>query len=234
MNYKIIVTLGEDELLDYKNPAIKEADILEIRLDLLEISFIKEKLSPILKELRKSVLLTYRNPKDSSEASNTSLTYGDISDFLLEFNSENNYLDIELDQEKSIFDSIPDSRYTVIYSYHNFSSSITKQEMLDWISKKQNAICIYKFAVSPNSISDLEKFLEDLKSISTQFKVIGIAMGEIGVYSRLFGDRFGSLATYCCIGKPRAPGQVNVTTLRKIRADYSNKPLPKIETKIAI
>ena len=194
MNYKIIVTLGEDELLDYKNPAIKEADILEIRLDLLEISFIKEKLSPILKELRKSVLLTYRNPKDSSEASNTSLTYGDISDFLLEFNSENNYLDIELDQEKSIFDSIPDSRYTVIYSYHNFSSSITKQEMLDWISKKQNAICIYKFAVSPNSISDLEKFLEDLKSISTQFKVIGIAMGEIGVYSRLFGDRFGSIA----------------------------------------
>ncbi|MBP9887727.1 MAG: type I 3-dehydroquinate dehydratase [Leptospiraceae bacterium] len=232
MNYKIIVTLGEDELLDYKNPAIKEADILEIRLDLLEISFIKEKLSPILKELRKSVLLTYRNPKDSSEASNTSLTYGDISDFLLEFNSENNYLDIELDQEKSIFDSIPDSRYTVIYSYHNFSSSITKQEMLDWISKKQNAICIYKFAVSPNSISDLEKFLEDLKSISTQFKVIGIAMGEIGVYSRLFGDRFGSIATYCCTGKPRAPGQVNVSTLLKIREDYNDKPLPEIDFKI--
>ena len=232
MNYKIIVTLGEDELLDYKNPAIKEADILEIRLDLLEISFIKEKLSPILKELRKSVLLTYRNPKDSSEASNTSLTYGDISDFLLEFNSENNYLDIELDQEKSIFDSIPDSRYTVIYSYHNFSSSITKQEMLDWISKKQNAICIYKFAVSPNSISDLEKFLEDLKSISTQFKVIGIAMGEIGVYSRLFGDRFGSIATYCCTEKPRAPGQVNVSTLLKIREDYNDKPLPEIDFKI--
>ena len=64
MNYKIIVTLGEDELLDYKNPAIKEADILEIRLDLLEISFINEKLSLILKELAKPVLLTYRNPKD--------------------------------------------------------------------------------------------------------------------------------------------------------------------------
>ena len=234
MNYKIIVTLGEDELLDYKNPAIKEADILEIRLDLLEISFIKEKLSPILKELRKSVLLTYRNPKDSSEASNTSLTYGDISDFLLEFNSENNYLDIELDQEKSIFDSIPNSKYTVIYSYHNFSSSITKEEMLNWISKKQKKNCVYKFAVSPKSISDLDKFLEDLNLISKIYKVIGIAMGEIGVYSRLFGDRFGSLATYCCIGKPRAPGQVNVTTLRKIRADYSNKPLPKIETKIAI
>ncbi|MBP7284002.1 MAG: type I 3-dehydroquinate dehydratase [Leptospiraceae bacterium] len=234
MNYKIIVTLGEDELLDYKNPAIKEADILEIRLDLLEISFINEKLSLILKELAKPVLLTYRNPKDSSEASNTSLTYGDISDFLLEFNSENNYLDIELDQEKSIFDSIPNSKYTVIYSYHNFSSSITKEEMLNWISKKQKKNCVYKFAVSPKSISDLDKFLEDLNLISKIYKVIGIAMGEIGVYSRLFGDRFGSLATYCCIGKPRAPGQVNVTTLRKIRADYSNKPLPKIETKIAI
>lgn len=232
MNYKIIVTLGGDELLDYKNPAIQEADILEIRLDLLENSFIKEKLSLILKELRKTVLFTYRNPKDSSESMSTKLVYEDISDLLQEFNSEENYLDIEIDQEKSIFDSIPDSRYTVIYSYHNFSRSIAKEEMLDWISKKQNPICVYKFAVSPKNFSELKIFLDDLKNISNQFRVIGIAMGEIGVYSRLFGDRFGSIATYCCIGKPRAPGQVSIPTLLKIRKDYNDKPLPEIGFKI--
>jgi len=146
-------------LLGYKNPAIQEADILEIRLDLQNLSFIKEKLTSILKNLGKPILFTYRNPKDSSELVSTKLVYADISDLLTEFNSEENYLDIEIDQEKSIFDSISDSRYTVIYSYHNFSSSIAKEEMLDWISRKNAKNCIYKFAISPKSISELETFI---------------------------------------------------------------------------
>ncbi len=229
MNYKIITTLGEEELQDYKNPVIKEADILEIRLDLLDVSFIKNTLTSILKELGKPVLFTYRNPKDSSELTNTKLSYEDISGLLQEFNSEENYLDIELDQEISIFDSITNSRYTVIYSYHNFSNTVSKVEMLYWISKKQNPNCIYKFAVSPRDISQLETFLKDLNTVSKLYRVVGIAMGQIGEYSRVFGDKFGSFATYCCIGKPRAPGQINTLTLKRIRKDYEHKPLPEIK-----
>ncbi len=228
MNYKIIITLGEDELKDYKNPAIKEADILEIRLDLLDSSFLQNKLFSILKELNKPILFTYRNPKDSSEASNTSIKFQDIELILQEYNSENNFLDVELDQEKSIFDSIQNCRYTLIYSYHSFSKSVSKEEMLEWISKKQSPNCIYKFAITPKDISELETFLKDLNTISKLHRIIGIAMGEIGVYSRVFGDRFGSMATYCCIGKPRAPGQINIATLKKNRAEYENKPLPPI------
>ena len=104
--------------------------------------------------------------------------------------------------------------------------------MLSWISKKKSPNCIYKFAVTPKNISEEELFLNDLKEISNDYLIIGIAMGEIGVYSRLFGDRFGSFATYCCIGKPRAPGQVNIITLKKIRENYSDKPLPEIGTKL--
>lgn len=232
MSYKIIITLGEEELKDYNNPAIKEADILEIRLDLLDSCFLRDELSPILKRLEKPILFTYRNPKDSSEASNTSIKFKDIEPVLNQFNKKENYLDIELDQEKSIFDSIQDCRYTVIYSYHDFSNSISREEMLSWISKKKSPNCIYKFAVTPKNISEEELFLNDLKEISNDYLIIGIAMGEIGVYSRLFGDRFGSFATYSCVGKPRAPGQVNIITLKKIRENYTNKPLPEIGSKI--
>lgn len=232
MSYKIIITLGEEELKDYNNPAIKEADILEIRLDLLDSCFLRDELSPILKRLEKPILFTYRNPKDSSEASNTSIKFKDIEPVLNQFNKKENYLDIELDQEKSIFDSIQDCRYTVIYSYHDFSNSISREEMLSWISKKKSPNCIYKFAVTPKNISEEELFLNDLKEISNDYLIIGIAMGEIGVYSRLFGDRFGSFATYSCVGKPRAPGQVNIITLKKIRENYSDKPLPEIGTKL--
>ncbi len=232
MSYKIIITLGEEELKDYNNPAIKEADILEIRLDLLDSCFLREELSLILNKLEKPILFTYRNPKDSSEASNTSIKFKDIEPVLNQFNKKENYLDIELDQESSIFDSIQDCRYTIIYSYHDFSKSISREEMLHWISKKKSKSCIYKFAVTPKNISEEKVFLNDLKMISNDFTIIGIAMGEIGVYSRLFGDRFGSMATYCCVGKPRAPGQVNVNTLKKIRENYTDKPLPEIGTKI--
>lgn len=228
MNYKIIVTLGKEELEDCNNLAIKEADILEIRLDLLDISYLRDKLYTILKELKKPVLFTYRNPKDSSEASNANFSFLDLEKLLQEFNSPENYLDIELDQTKSIFDSIKNCKYTVIYSYHNFSNTISKKEMLDWISKKESLNCIYKFAVSPKNISELETFLEDLSVISKHYKVIGIGMGDIGVYSRLFGDRFGSFATYCCIGKPRAPGQVEIFSLKKVRDEYANIVLPDI------
>lgn len=232
MSYKIIITLGEEELKDYNNPAIKEADILEIRLDLLDSCFLREELSLILKRLEKPILFTYRNPKDSSEASNTSIKFKDIEPVLNQFNKKENYLDIELDQESSIFDSIQDCGYTIIYSYHDFSKSISREEMLHWITKKKSENCIYKFAVTPKNISEEKVFLNDLKMISNDFTIIGIAMGEIGVYSRLFGDRFGSMATYCCVGKPRAPGQVNVITLKKIRENYADKPLPEIGTKI--
>lgn len=232
MNYKIIITLGEEELKDYNNPAIKEADILEIRLDLLDSCFLREELSLILNRLEKPILFTYRNPKDSSEASNTSIKFKDIEQVLNQFNKKENYLDIELDQEISIFDSIQDCRFTIIYSYHDFSKSISREEMLHWITKKKSENCIYKFAVTPKNISEEELFLNDLKIISNDFSIIGIAMGEIGVYSRLFGDRFGSFATYSCVGKPRAPGQVNIVTLKKIREEYKDKPLPEIGSKM--
>lgn len=229
MKYKVIVTLGKEELEDFKNPALQEADILEIRLDLLDLDFIKNNLSKILNELNKSLLFTYRNPKDSSEKSNTQIHYADISELLSEFNSDKNYLDIELDQEKSIFDPILDSaKFRIIYSYHDFKKSLSKEEMLDWISKKNRDNCIYKFAVMPQSIEDLEKFLKDLKEVSLHYPLIGIAMGKIGAFSRIFGDFFGSLATYCCVGTPRAPGQVDVFEFQKIRAAYKDKPLPNI------
>lgn len=229
MNYRIIVTLGEDELKDFNNPSIMEADILEIRLDLVSISFMKDTLQNVLRHLAKPILFTYRNPKDSSETSNNKLSVQDIEQLLTEFNLESNFLDMELDQEKSIFDSIQKCKYTTIYSYHDFTCSIRKEEMLKWISKKNSMHCIYKFAVTPSNFKELEIFLEDLSFISKTYTVIGIAMGEIGIYSRIFGDRFGSFATYCCMGKARAPGQINVLTLKKIREDYRKKVLPKIE-----
>jgi 3-dehydroquinate dehydratase-1 len=204
----------------------------EIRLDLLDSCFLREELSLILNRLEKPILFTYRNPKDSSEASNTSIKFKDIEQVLNQFNKKENYLDIELDQEISIFDSIQDCRFTIIYSYHDFSKSISREEMLHWITKKKSENCIYKFAVTPKNISEEELFLNDLKIISNDFSIIGIAMGEIGVYSRLFGDRFGSFATYSCVGKPRAPGQVNIVTLKKIREEYKDKPLPEIGSKM--
>lgn len=230
MNYKVIVTLGMEELKDYKNPSLQDADILEIRLDLLSHSFIKEELSPILKSLNKSILFTYRNPKDSSENINTKIEFKDIEKVLNEFNSESNYIDIELDQDQSIFDNISNSVFTVIYSYHNFLGILDSSQIRNWLTKKRIQGCIYKFAVMPKSYIDLKIFLEGIKANAEQNLIIGIAMGDIGIYSRLFGDRYGSIATYCCIGKPRAPGQIEIRNFYEKRDFYKDKPVPSPDT----
>ncbi len=50
--------------------------------------------------------------------------------------------------------------------------------------------------------------------------MIGIVMGKFGKYSRVFGDLFGSLMTYCSLDEPKAPGQLQPTKLVRIRKEF--------------
>ena len=76
---------------------------------------------------------------------------------------------------------------------------------------------IYKFAVLPDSAEDDLKFLESIKQLSIDHELAIIIMGERGVYSRIFGDLFGSSYTYACLKEPRAPGQIKSRDIKKFR-----------------
>ena len=52
-------------------------------------------------------------------------------------------------------------------------------------------------------------------------RVVGIAMGKIGIVSRTAQGVFGGTISYGCIDTPKAPGQIHVATLRQ-QLDFYN------------
>ncbi len=219
--YKIIATVAEEDLEKLETIDSSAIDILEIRLDLFSKKYIRDSLYESLKKWDKSILFTYRHKEDSNQKKHTKIKYEYIS-FLLEFhNSEKNYIDIDITKEDSIFNRITDNKFTHIYSFHDFKGFPKIEKMKTFIDsikiKNNNPKNIYKFAVYPSSAEEDSKFLKAGFELSKSNNMILIIMGERGIYTRIFGDLFGSKFTYACLDEPRAPGQIKGTDILNLR-----------------
>lgn len=218
---KIVLTVSEKDLSNIKNKDIQLVDYIEIRLDLFSENFIKNKLEKKLHKFKKPVIFTIRKKKDSSLKQKEKISDKEIYNLLSKFNSKENFIDIELDS-KSIFENFPNSQFSVIYSFHDFLNTISYKKMKSLIKSKKRLTekCIFKFAVSPRNSTELSNFLKDVKILSKKYTLAAIAMGDIGILSRVFGDLYGSTLTYCCLKIPKAPGQISVDSLNFFRKDF--------------
>lgn len=219
--YKIIATAGEEDLESLETYDTSLIDILEVRLDLCSKKYIKENLIDTLKKWDRSLLFTYRSKEDSSEKKHTLLKYEYIAFILDYFNSEKNYIDLDITKEDALLKNIKNSNYTTIYSYHDFSGYPSEEKMKSFIesiqSKNPHPSSLFKFAVIPPSIDADIKFLEAGKKLSSKYNMILIIMGERGMHTRIYGDLFGSYYTYSCLDDPRAPGQIKSKDIRILR-----------------
>ena len=218
---KIIATAGEEDLQKLDSIDTKDIDILEIRLDLISKKFIRGSLIEYLRRWNKPLLFTYRLKEDSSEKKHTSVKYDYISTILEMYNRKENYLDIDLSKKNSIFNDLNNNKFTKIYSYHDFNgypNLITMKNYIESIQISANdKNNIFKFAVLPASLEEDIQFLENSKQLALEYKLALIIMGERGIYSRIFGDMYGSILTYACLNEPRAPGQIKAKDIRKFR-----------------
>ncbi|TGM76012.1 type I 3-dehydroquinate dehydratase [Leptospira levettii] len=233
-SYKIIASVGEDELRHLQKKDVKDVDVIEVRLDLFSRNYIQKEMKKKIKALGLPVLFTYRRAEDSSVRSYVKLFPEDVEGIIKDFNDNANYLDIELNREDTIFRNYETLNYRIIYSYHSFKKSILANEMNQFIAnskpvKKKNPI--YKFAITPENIEETADFLNDIKLLSKTQTMIGICMGELGIISRVFGDKFNSSFTFMTLGEPKAPGQISVDTFKKLRADLFKSPQSAKESK---
>ncbi|NCN10501.1 MAG: type I 3-dehydroquinate dehydratase [Leptospira sp.] len=220
--YKVIASVGEEDLRNLQKKDTKDLDLLEIRLDLFSRNYIQKELKKKVKSLAIPVLLTYRRAEDSNMKSYVKLFPEDVEDLMKDFNSAENYLDIELNRDDTIFAGFETLKYQIVYSYHSFKKSISQKEMKDYISNAKpvkSGKPIFKFAITPEDINEAADFLSDIKVISKSASLIGVCMGEAGIVSRVFGESYGSSFTYITIGEPKAPGQIPLDTFRKLRPD---------------
>ncbi len=108
----------------------------------------------------------------------------------------------------------------VISSHHDFDSTpddVVLHMVTDQLQKGGGDIV--KLAVMPNSVDDLIRLLkltDDTRLKYPGLPIVMIAMGNLGVVTRITGEVFGSCITFGADGRTSAPGQMQADTLAEV------------------
>lgn len=108
----------------------------------------------------------------------------------------------------------------VIASHHDFDATPDDRILHMLMDQmKQGGADIAKLAVMPRTADDVIRLLKltnDTKQKYPALPVVTMAMGGLGVVSRVAGEAFGSCITFGADGAVSAPGQMQMDTLSGI------------------
>lgn len=133
------------------------------------------------------------------------------------------FIDVELslpeDVVKILVDTAHQSDVQVIVSSHHFDGTPSEDEIVGLLSRAVEAGAdVAKVAVMPDTMTDVIRLLSATERASRELPVplITMAMGSLGVVTRIFGSMFGSAMTFAAGEQSSAPGQLPIETLREI------------------
>ncbi len=107
----------------------------------------------------------------------------------------------------------------ILMSSHDFAETPSSEEMKRrYETMEAWGADVLKLAVMPHTIEDVLSLLTMCKDVSraATHPVVAIAMGSLGLESRICGEAFGSAMTFGCLGKSSAPGQMEVEALAQV------------------
>lgn len=223
----IVAVISQKPLETSKKAAEMGADILEIRLDLLEIRDFKQAvklLNAIKNEVELPLIITNRSRNEGGKWRGREEERISLLINLLSLENITDAVDIELSAEKKDRDKVlkaaKEAEKKVIISSHNFSKTPSFQEMEVILEKAfLEGADIAKLAVMPQAAKDVL----DLLKLSLQFRETGktictIAMGRLGAHTRVIAPFYGSALTYASVKSTTvtAPGQLPVNELKKM------------------
>jgi 3-dehydroquinate dehydratase type I len=204
-----VMTVGED--------CLNNADLIELRVDMFkdtEMKHIEEIFNIAKEKFKKSIIATVRDVKEGGQKE-----LADRLDIYKTVIPLSDLIDIEINSEDAIVEVkklCRNYKKILIGSYHNFEI-MPDIEFLDNIFLKGKSLGadIIKIAVVANNNDDLTRLVTfTLKHRSEG--LITMAMGDIGLPSRVINPIFGSLITYGYVNKPSAPGQLSIRELMDI------------------
>ena len=129
------------------------------------------------------------------------------TEILVEVADYADYLDIELQTDEQHRSRVIRAAKSAIISYHDFQKTPYLKELLEIVKREKELGNIAKFAVMPQNMQDT---LNVLQVINQADNTIGIAMGELGRYTRVVAPLLGSPITYASLGGESAPGQLDL------------------------
>ena len=229
---KVVVSIIEKNKEDIINKANKlmdmKVDLIEWRVDYYEDAFNISSIIDILRELRNilrdtPLIFTFRRKEEGGEGLISIEEYIRLNKKVAS-SGYVDLLDIEMffgdDIVKDNISNIHETGTLVIGSYHNFSKSLERDEIISRLLKMQDmGADILKIGVMPNTSSDVIKLLEATNEMYSKYAnrpLVTMSMGPLGIISRIAGEVFGSAMTFASVGKESAPGQIPLEDLTKI------------------
>lgn len=202
-------------------------DILEWRADFYDDVFQIKNVLEILRILRNLVsdmpiIFTFRTKSEGGEKDIDTNYYIDLNKAVAETRNAD-LIDVEIFLGNKILKEtiqyIHNQGVYVIGSNHDFTSTPKKKDIIKRVLLCENlGADIIKVSFMPNSVEDIINLLSVTNYVNNQINrpIITIAMGKLGIITRISGETFGSSVTFGSMGKVSAPGQIPVENLKTI------------------
>lgn len=224
-----LVARTMNELTEAAEKALTiNTDLVEWRVDFLEhidqINYVIEALKVLRSILSNTpILFTCRTHKEGGEQAISDDAYLTLNEQIIQTGLID-LVDIELYTRKSIrqrlIDCSKENGIKTIISNHDFNQTPTKDIMIERMKKVELlGGDIGKIAIMPKERTDVLKLLavtEELVRMHVNIPIITMAMGGMGLVTRLTGEVFGSSVTFAAIDQASAPGQINMNELKPI------------------
>jgi len=208
MNHKsrIVAVLGKDAEKDLQ--ATSDADMIELRLDLLAGGDLLQTLKAIREATAKPIIATARLRTEGGMFQGSERERVDL---LIKASCYADYVDLELlaDQRDDVIARI---MKPVIVSYHDFQGMPEELQLIGiYEEMKKTKAAIAKIAVTPKSLHDNLRILQFL--LDADMPLCMIAMGRMGRHLRAIAPLYGSALTYGFVTQSTAPGQMSLAEL---------------------
>jgi len=190
-----------------KNSFDAGADLVEFRIDAMDHPNPDDVLN-IIKDINQPLIATNRKIDEGGFFKGSE---SERTEILLTAAKHADIIDIELETDLDHMNKVIKASKSTIISYHDFKKTPPFDFLLDVVNREKRLGDIAKFAVMPKNISDTLVVLNVLSKVE---KTVGIAMGDIGRYTRVVAPLFGSPITFASIDNISAPGQLDIQTTK--------------------
>ena len=192
------------------------ADVIEIRLDLMEKFDLKE----IIRSATRPILVTHRSRK---EGGNEAVSYETTVRCLTEAITEGaDYVDVELNLPLEYREAIVERKgiCRVIVSAHLLNRTPSSNALKALFNKMADTGGdIVKIVTWARTWKDNFRVLELIPLAQSRgIEIIALCMGPLGRVSRILSPLMGGYLTFAALenGEESAPGQISAPNMRKI------------------
>ena len=191
-----------------------QADLIEVRLDCLEIS---RKLSDLAKSTKTPLIATNKLLSEKGYFSGTATERQQT--LLNAAKNDFEYVDVDLSnlKHKETIDKLKLSGAKPIISYHKFDGALSVSEMGKVLEEEiASGASVCKIITTAKQIEDNLTALSFVSAMSSKAKLVCFCMGEYGKVSRLLSPLFGAYFTFASLeqGSETAAGQMSIQEMR--------------------